>query len=621
MSILNLEQFFQKNTYQNLYRKSEVRQNLLSWFPFQAEQTVLILGEEKTSLVQMIKERVQSVALLHPEALKSHEKSYHVILHMGSLDCKGEQAESVYAEYFKCCKEHLKEQGVLLLALDNRLGLRYFAGNQDENYGTYFAGPEGYDETKTVQALSYKRYLCLLERAGFLHVESYYPYPDYRFPVAVYSDAHLPSEGELNQNIRNFDRDRYLLFDESKVFDGLIREELFKEFSNSYLFVAFSDEKAMKQFEEKRVLYSKYSNERANQYQIRTDIILCDGKKQVAKCPLQKPAQSHVSRMEEIYRCLSEENQMEQIYFCETRIENGMAVSPFAKGIPLQELIIVAMQENRTEDARELIKAYIERVRAYLAGRRIIESLGDCSGDKTVAQSGFMTDIDMVFSNILVDGDVWNVIDYEWSFVEEIPADFVIYRALFRASIELPKQNWNSLLQLLEMAGISEEDAAKYHAGEEKFQAYIVGEQVPLRNMVEVLGNQVLSFTGKQSEEAKVVEKLRNLWEVTTKELFYSIDQYEVREHKAYCVGWACAMVGKYQFIPTYIRIFDQDGVSVKAEIRYRKRSDVKQALEAKDKFPELWGFDVMWTVKPGATYKIRFSSGSILKETTLREK
>lgn len=607
MSILNLDQFFQKNTYQNLYRKSEIRENLLSWYPFGSEQAVLILGEEKTSLVQMIKERVQSVELLQPEALKNHVKKYHMILHVGSLDCKGRQAERVYAEYFRQCREHLKEQGVLLLALDNRLGLRYFAGNQDENYDVYFAGPEGYEENQTVQALSYKRYLHLLKQADFLHVESYYPYPDYRFPIAIYSERHLPSEGELNQNIRNFDRDRYVLFDEGKVFDGLIREGLFREFSNSYLFVAFSDERAREQFEENRVLYSKYSNERSKQYQIRTDIVSCNGKKQVAKCPLQKDAQAHVRKMEEIYSRLSNENGLSEIRFCETKYENGVALSPFAKGVPLQELLIEAMQENRIQDATELIQLYITRMRAYFAARK--------------QNNDVMTDIDMVFSNILVDGDNWNVIDYEWSFVENIPEDFVIYRALFRASIELPKQNWNSLPQLLAMAGISEEQAVRFQAGEEAFQSYITAEQTPLRDMVDRLGNQVLSFSGKQSEEAKEAEKLRNLWEQNTKEVFFSIDQYQMKNGKAYCVGWACGMVGKYQFIPVHVRIFNQDGVSIKTEIRCNRRGDVKQSLEAKDKFPELWGFDAMWTVKPGDTYKIRFSSGAILKEETLREK
>ena len=49
----------------------------------------------------------------------------------------------------------------------------------------------------------------------------YYPYPDYKFMTTVYSDAYLPGRGELSNNLRNFDRDRMLLFDEKSAFSFL----------------------------------------------------------------------------------------------------------------------------------------------------------------------------------------------------------------------------------------------------------------------------------------------------------------------------------------------------------------------------------------------------------------
>lgn len=53
--------------------------------------------------------------------------------------------------------------------------------------------------------------------------------------TTLYSDRYLPKVGELSNNLRNFDRDRMLLFDEKKVFDMLIREGLFGQYSNSFL--------------------------------------------------------------------------------------------------------------------------------------------------------------------------------------------------------------------------------------------------------------------------------------------------------------------------------------------------------------------------------------------------
>ena len=87
--------------------------------------------------------------------------------------------------------------------------------------------------------------------------------------TTLYSDRYLPKVGELSNNIRNFDRDRMLLFDEKKVFDMLIREGLFGQYSNSFLVMTgpMTD-----------IVYSRFSNDRAEHLSIRTDILEKDGK-------------------------------------------------------------------------------------------------------------------------------------------------------------------------------------------------------------------------------------------------------------------------------------------------------------------------------------------------------
>ena len=71
-----------------------------------------------------------------------------------------------------------------------------------------------------------------------LDYKFYYPYPDYKFMTDIYSDEYLPDKGSLTNNLRNFDQDRMILFDESKVFDTLIDNDLFPQFSNSFFIEA-----------------------------------------------------------------------------------------------------------------------------------------------------------------------------------------------------------------------------------------------------------------------------------------------------------------------------------------------------------------------------------------------
>lgn len=75
----------------------------------------------------------------------------------------------------------------------------------------------------------------ILSDAGDLQAEWYYPFPDYKLPMTVYSDRRLPLKGELNRLETNYDRLRLQLFQESSVYDTLLANEMYPDFANSFL--------------------------------------------------------------------------------------------------------------------------------------------------------------------------------------------------------------------------------------------------------------------------------------------------------------------------------------------------------------------------------------------------
>ena len=135
-------------------------------------------------------------------------------------------------------KKHLTKDGRLILAIENKFGLKYWAGCREDHIATFFGGIEGYAKDSYVRTFSKNELAHMLEQAGFSEHTFYYPYPDYKLPEKIFSDEYLPHENELNVNHRNFDRNRVRLFDENKVYGELIRAEMFPEFSNSFLIVA-----------------------------------------------------------------------------------------------------------------------------------------------------------------------------------------------------------------------------------------------------------------------------------------------------------------------------------------------------------------------------------------------
>ena len=87
-----------------------------------------------------------------------------------------------------------------------------------------------------------KSELCaILNEVGLTDYTFYYPYPDYKLPMQIYSDDYLPKVGELSQNYNNLDQERVEVFREKDGFDFAITHHLFPEVSNSFLVVALGE--------------------------------------------------------------------------------------------------------------------------------------------------------------------------------------------------------------------------------------------------------------------------------------------------------------------------------------------------------------------------------------------
>lgn len=144
-------------------------------------------------------------------------------------------AEKPYEEFLKIIKKHLKPGGRLYVAIENRYGMKYWAGCQEDHLGGLFRGIEGYRKEDGVETFGRNSLLQLVENAGFEKCRFFYPYPDYKFPISIYSDDYLPEKGDLVRNSMNFDRPKVYMFEESRVYDGILDEKAYPFFANSFL--------------------------------------------------------------------------------------------------------------------------------------------------------------------------------------------------------------------------------------------------------------------------------------------------------------------------------------------------------------------------------------------------
>lgn len=143
--------------------------------------------------------------------------------------------ENPFVDLLEKVRKLLKPGGRLYIAIENRLGLKYFAGAQEDHMGVEFVGIEGYSDESHVRTFSQSQLTALIQKSGFAESKFYYPFPDYKFPKVIYSDHVSPSMDEISTIYSNYGGKRSAYFDEVKAWKALLENEDWKIFSNSFL--------------------------------------------------------------------------------------------------------------------------------------------------------------------------------------------------------------------------------------------------------------------------------------------------------------------------------------------------------------------------------------------------
>lgn len=485
----------EKRSWPIFYHLSTQRENIVEFLPISKTDKVLEVGSGCGAITGALARKAGSVTCVDLSKKRStinayrHGECENVTIHVGNFkdiepDLPADYdyicligvfeygqsyigGENPFVEFLNILKKHLKSNGRIVIAIENKYGLKYFAGCMEDHLGTYFSGIENYASGGGVRTFSRKGLEAIFKECGVEKYHFYYPYPDYKFMTTVYSDKRQPGVGELSNNLRNFDRDRMLLFNEKNAFDGLCKDGLFPVFSNSYLVVLGEDIE---------VNYARYSNDRAPGYQIKTVIVETEGgDKEVRKYPLSEEAKEHIANLTVAYEGLVKryEGSELQINKCQLvdREDDYYATLEFVKGRPLSEFMDECLERQDYEGFLKLFDRYLEYI-GY-------------NEEYPVA------DFDLVFSNIMINGDTWTLIDYEWTFGKAVETKELAFRAVYCYLLEDEKRNALPLDRILDRLGITERDAASYREQEVDFQKFVTGKHLAMGEMRELIGGKV----------------------------------------------------------------------------------------------------------------------------------
>lgn len=163
----------------------------------------------------------------------------------------------------------LKPEGKLIIAIENQLGLKYFAGAPEDHLGQPMVGIEGRYGKDQPQTFGRKALADLLKLAGFEQSSFLAPFPDYKLPSSIvteegFSNINFDAAAFAWQSVR---RDPqfpvHCNFSLELAWPVVFANELGLDVSNSFLVIASPTNQPLVQA---GVLAYHYSTTRVAQY-------------------------------------------------------------------------------------------------------------------------------------------------------------------------------------------------------------------------------------------------------------------------------------------------------------------------------------------------------------------
>lgn len=150
----------------------ELKENLFSWYKFKANADILDFGNNISKYIKN-----QNI-----DREPKTSKKYDYVILIGVLENAGKE------ENLKKAVSYLKEDGKLLIAENNKFGIKNWNGKRDltgsldyrEITRTYNSNEAGY--------LSKREIKQLLEKENIKNYKFYYLFPDYNLPNLIVTD-------------------------------------------------------------------------------------------------------------------------------------------------------------------------------------------------------------------------------------------------------------------------------------------------------------------------------------------------------------------------------------------------------------------------------------------------
>ncbi|MBD1878298.1 glycosyltransferase [Coleofasciculus sp. FACHB-T130] len=381
------------------------------------DKVIAVEGSDKRANIAALRCRdLENVQIVHGnfQNIEFNEK-FDVVTLIGVLEYSGQYINSgnPQQQALEIAKRHLKNDGILILAIENKLGLKYFAGCSEDHTGILFDGLEGYSSGSLVRTFGKQELEKLLKISGFTDIDFLYPFPDYKLPDVVIrlneTSPHYSTPFLYNWlgyvNSRDYSNRKIEIFEEFLVTKQIEANGFLSQVSNSFLVLASGGKLISEKFLDPEAIVWKYNVMRSKEFM--TQLCLrrnrSDG--------------SLFLKREPIYTELTLEQETDPTKELKHYANESTQI---VSGTTLIEQIIQAIRFRASGD-EEFLKSCINIWYKFL-----VKEAQRCLGSKTELPGNY---VDCTPWNLIVTPKgALNYIDREWSYLARLPIKFILFR-------------------------------------------------------------------------------------------------------------------------------------------------------------------------------------------------
>lgn len=424
LSVLSVDLRKKIRDWPSEYHLTAQRANLLRHIQFKPSDRVLEIGAGCGAITRYLGEvgcRVDAVEGTYRRALAARtrcgnldnvsiycgnfdnieiDNRYDYILVIGVLEyaAKFIQSDQPYHAFIRKAKSALKADGSIFVAIENRLGLKYFAGCTEDHVGLHFFGIENRYTSNTAATFGREELKQIFTECGFSDIQFDYPFPDYKIPSCVLTESGCQNENFIASELirhhgsRDYSGRKVNSLNESLAWPSLWKNKLLQSHANSFLVRASCRQSETPQaLTDESLLAVVYSTDRVGHFAIETRFLT---EKNAPITVEKRLLQQLASETESNFRCLPESTQ-------------------YHRAPTLHSCIIEAISRNDANALKRLIKQWVE----FFSQSTADQTFNLCGIQYCNGQYFDCTPRNLILSD---DGEL-KLIDAEWKTERSIP--------------------------------------------------------------------------------------------------------------------------------------------------------------------------------------------------------